>query len=71
MGCSPPLYEASLAAGDLVPATTLSALQPADWTLAERWQIAQLYLSQTAFDNQNVIPVRLGEKATQLNILSK
>ena len=57
----PPLYKATLAAGDLVPSTTLSGLTPTDWTLAERAEIATMYATQTAYDNQNVLPVKLGE----------
>ena len=57
----PPLYKATLAAGDLVPSTTLSGLTPTDWTLAERAEIASMYATQTAYDNQNVLPVKLGK----------
>jgi len=57
----PPLYQATLAAGDLVPATTLAGLTPTDWTLTERMEIATMYASQTAYDNQNVLPYKIGE----------
>ena len=57
----PPLYQATLAAGDLVPATTLAGLTPTDWTLTERMEIATMYASQTAYDNQNVLPYKTGE----------
>jgi len=57
----PPLYKATIAAGDLVPSTTLSGLTPTDWTLTERAQIAGMYATQTAYDNQNVLPVKLGD----------
>ena len=57
----PPLYKATLAAGDLVPSTTLSSLSPTDWTMAEKMDIASMFTSQTAYDNQNVLPVKLGE----------
>jgi len=58
----PPLYKKTVAAGDLVPSTTLAGLTPSDWTLAERAEIAAMYASQTAYDNQNVLPVKLGDK---------
>merc|ERR1712215_98631 len=58
----PPLYQAALAAGDLVPSTTLAGLTPSDWTLTERMQIATMYASQTAYDNQNVLPVKFGSQ---------
>lgn len=58
----PPLYQSSVAVGDLVPSTTLSGLTPTDWSLAERMEIASMFASQTAYDNQNVLPVKFGEK---------
>jgi len=57
----PPLYQATVAAGDLMPSTTLGGLTPSDWTLAEKMEIAAMYTSQTAYDNQNVLPVKLGD----------
>jgi len=57
-----PLYKATLAAGDLVPSTTLSGLTPTEWTMKEKMKIASMFTSQTAFDNQNVLPVKLGEQ---------
>jgi len=57
----PPLYKATLAAGDLVPSTTLGGLTPTDWTMAEKLEIASMYASQTAYDNQNVLPFKVGD----------
>ena len=57
-----PLYKATLEAGDLVPSTTLSGLTPSEWTIAEKIEIAGMFASQTAYDNQNVLPVKLGEQ---------
>merc|ERR1719187_1006656 len=57
-----PLYKASLEAGDLVPSTTLSGLSPTEWTMKDKLDIAGMFTSQTAFDNDNVIPVKLGDE---------